>query len=197
MTGVIILAAGSSSRLGQPKQNLVYKGSTLLAHALEAALDSVCRPVVVVLGANAGDIVPVIGDLPVAVVQNEAWQEGMASSIVCGLSELLLMEPAVSDVVIMVCDQPYVNAEVLNKLVQLKSESGKEIVACAYKDTLGTPVLFDQRFFDELLALRGQEGAKKLLFRHRELVAAHAFPSGAIDIDTSADYSNLIAGELA
>lgn len=105
-------------------------------------------------------------------VYNPEWQEGMSASIRCGLSALLASEPQLSGVVLMVCDQPFVEASLLDSLLHIKSGSGKGIVACQYQDTLGTPVLFDKAYFEELLFLRGKEGAKKLLFRHSEDVAA-------------------------
>ena len=92
----------------------------------------------------------------------------------------------------MVCDQPFVDEQLLNNIAQTKSESGKGIVASSYKDTLGTPVLFNKTYFPELLALQGQEGAKKLIFKHKEDVAAVPFPLGYFDIDTAEDYNSLI-----
>src|SRR5476651_1174100 len=81
MTGIIILAAGSSSRLGKPKQNLIYNGKTLLQNAIDTASSSLCKPIMVVLGANAVVIKPTIESLPVNILNNENWQEGIASSI--------------------------------------------------------------------------------------------------------------------
>lgn len=189
MTGIIILAAGSSSRLGQPKQNLLYKGKTLLKNAIDTASSSLCKPVIVVLGANADVIKPTIENLPVSILQNEEWREGMASSIRLGITELKKIEPKATSVVLMLCDQPFVNAESINKLVQ--SQSKKGIVACAYNDTIGVPVLFDKFYFDELLKLKGQEGAKALLTKHPDDIAKIDFPLGSVDIDTIADYERI------
>ena len=189
MTGIIILAAGSSSRLGQPKQNLLYKGKTLLKNAIDTASSSLCKPVIVVLGANADVIKPTIENLPVSILQNEEWREGMASSIRLGITELKKIEPKATSVVLMLCDQPFVNAESINKLVQ--SQSKKGIVACAYNDTIGVPVLFDKFYFDELLKLKGQEGAKALLTKYPDDIAKIDFPLGSVDIDTIADYERI------
>jgi molybdenum cofactor cytidylyltransferase len=165
---------------------------TLLQHAAQAALDSDCAPVVVVLGAESTVALPETTGKPLTQVQNPDWEEGMASSIRRGLNELLAKDPAVSGAVIMVCDQPYVDAPLLNSLCRTKSDTGKGIVACTYNYTLGTPVLFDKAFFPELLELTGQEGAKKLLYIHKDLVASIPFPLGAIDIDTPDEYAALL-----
>lgn len=192
MTGLVLLAAGASKRLGKPKQELLYKGETLLQHAIHAALDSGCKPIVVVTGANADKLSPEAPDAAVVTVYNPEWQEGMASSIRFGLTELVAIEPEVTDVIFMVCDQPFVDAALLNTLIQMKQESGKGIVACAYGNTLGTPALFDKAYFAELMALSGKGGAKEFLFRYSDDTAAVPFPEGAVDIDTPADYDALL-----
>ena len=189
MTGIIILAAGSSSRLGKPKQNLVYKGQTLLQRAIETACSSVCKPVIVILGANAEVIRPTIDGSNVNLIQNSDWNEGMASSIRSGISELQKLELKADSLILMLCDQPFVDTSLLDQLVQKKSTKG--IVACAYNDTAGPPVLFDAVYFDELLLLKGQEGAKKLLLKYPDDVVAVPFPWGDIDIDTVEDFEKL------
>jgi len=189
MTGIIILAAGASGRLGKPKQNLIYKGKTLLQSAIDIANDSKCIPVLVILGANADVIKPTIENLSINILQNENWQEGMASSIKVGITGLKKIEPKVDSVILMLCDQPFVDAELINKLIQSKSEKG--IVASAYNDTIGVPVLFDADYFEELLQLKGDEGAKKLLMKHPEDIAKIDFPLGSVDIDSTGDYEKL------
>lgn len=192
MTGIVLLAAGASVRMGEPKQQLLFQGKTLLQRATQAALESVCTPIAVVLGANAEILCTELGGEPVIVVQNEAWQEGMASSLRSGLQKLLNMEPAITSCLFMVCDQPYVTAAVLDNLVQQKKKNEKGIIASAYHNTLGTPVLFDKKYFPALLALEGQEGAKKIIRKHLKDVVAVPFPAGATDIDTAADYAKLL-----
>jgi molybdenum cofactor cytidylyltransferase len=189
MTGIIILAAGASGRLGKPKQNLIYKGKTLLQSAVNIANDSKCIPVLVVLGANADEIQPTIEKLPVTILHNKIWQEGIASSIRLGIAELEKIEPKVDSAILMLCDQPFVDAELINKLIQSKSEKG--IVASAYNDTIGVPVLFDACYFEELLQLKGDEGAKKLLLKHPDDVVMIPFPLGSVDIDTIEDYEKI------
>ncbi len=189
MTGIIILAAGSSSRLGKPKQNLVYKGQTLLQRAIATAAASVCNPVIVVLGANVQMIKPTIESDAINIIHNPDWQEGMASSIRSGINAVKKIEPKADSVILMLCDQPFVGAALLDKLVQKKSAKG--IVASGYNDIIGAPVLFDGVYFDELLLLKGQEGAKKLLLKYPDDVATVPFPLGGFDIDTMEDYEKL------
>lgn len=190
--GLILLVAGASTRLGEPKQTLPYHGESLLQRAVQAALGSVCRPVVVVLAVNIDTTLPELAEVPaVQVVEKPAWQEGMASSIRCGLTNLLQVAPTVAGVIFMVCDQPVADAALLDKLVQEKYKTDKGIAASAYNDTLGTLVFFDKVYFPELLSLNGQEGAKKLVFRYSQDVVSVPFPLGSIDIDTPADYAAL------
>ncbi len=116
----------------------------------------------------------------------------MASGIVAGISKLLILNYRAEDVIIAVCDQPFVSAKLFQQLSKKKAETGKSIVACAYEDTIGTPVLFGSSFFEALLQLSGQEGAKKLLKFYEADVATIPFPQGSTDIDTTEDYENLL-----
>jgi len=189
MTGIIILAAGSSSRLGQPKQNLVYKDKTLLQRAVDTAMASVCDPVIVVLGANSEAIQPTIEQTGVTIAKNNEWSEGMASSIRAGIRELINIRPDVQSVILMLCDQPFVDTYLLNLLILAKSKHG--ITASFYNDTIGAPVLFDAIYFDELLQLKGAEGAKQLIQKYPDKVTEIPFPAGGIDIDTIEDFEKL------
>ena len=190
--GLILLAGGSSSRLQQPKQALSYQGTTLLQHSLQTALSSTADPVILVTGAYTD---PAFAEEEkVHVVHNETWKEGIASSIRCGLTALLDIAPHIQSAIIMVCDQPFVTTAVLNGLITTGSNQNKAIVACSYKNTIGTPVLFKQEYFGKLAALQGDEGAKKFVLQHLDQVAAIPFPQGEIDIDTISDYENLQQG---
>jgi molybdenum cofactor cytidylyltransferase len=189
--GIILLAAGSSSRLGEPKQSLVYNQSTLLEHSIQVALESMADQVITVLGANAETIKLNIIDEKLSVIVNELWQEGIASSIRCGLQYLLERIPVVQSALFMVCDQPYISAALLNKLVTLQRQTGAAIVASEYAGTTGIPAIFDETLFADLLQLKGDAGAKKLIMQQPGKIAAVSFPLGDIDIDTAADYSRL------
>lgn len=188
MTGLIILAAGESARLGQPKQNLLFETKTLLQRAVETALKSDCEPVIVVLGANEKLIRPTISQYPVNILSNAGWFKGMASSIGIGVKGLQ-QTPGVTSVIFMLCDQPFVNANLLNQLI--KAGATNDLAACIYNDVAGVPVLFDSKYFEELLALNGDEGAKKLLLKYQDVMACIPFPMGDADIDTMEDFEKL------
>jgi molybdenum cofactor cytidylyltransferase len=182
--GAIILAAGESSRLGQPKQLLEFRGQTLIQCAIDAALKSICKPVVVVLGANANLIEPQISER-VRIVRNPEWEEGMASSIRCGVQEIA---PEVDAVILILCDQPLVDSETLNRLAQ---HANGDLAAAEYNGTIGVPALFGRAHIGELLALRGKEGAKKILLAHEPNVIRIACPEAAVDVDSASDVQRL------
>ncbi len=194
-TGIIILAAGNSSRLGSSKQLLFYKGKTLLQHIIDEALDASLQPVVVVTGADSDQILKAINHQPIHVVNNKRWQQGMASAIVAGLLAVLSIKKKKEDIIIAVCDQPYVSSNLFRRLCDKRKESNKGIVACSYANTTGTPVLFAPAYFEELLQLSGEGGAKKIIALYPDDVETVLFPKGNIDIDTEDDYYNLLKDE--
>jgi molybdenum cofactor cytidylyltransferase len=188
---VIILAAGNSSRLGRPKQLLSYRGQTLLTHVVREALAADLQPVVVVTGAFHAEVSDSLRGLSVDIVFNPSWKEGMASGIVAGLSKILLLQSDVSAVVIAVCDQPFISSALLLQMIRTVETSWKGIVACAYANSVGTPVLFAHSYFEQLLRLSGTEGAKKLLKQYATDLATVDFPDGDVDIDTDEDARRL------
>lgn len=195
MTGLIILAAGESSRLGKRKQKVIFDGKGLLQRTIDAALNSECKPVIVVLGAYREEIKADINTEDAIVCYNPEWEEGMSSSIRSGIKVLQENEFHVSDVILMVCDQPFADTFLITGLINKKASTGKAIIACSYNGTVGVPVLFDKKFFSELLSLKGQEGAKKLIKRYNESVAEIPFPLGKFDIDTIEDYEALLKSQ--
>jgi molybdenum cofactor cytidylyltransferase len=192
-TGIIILAAGESSRFGGIKQLLPFGASTLLQHVIDAAVGAGARPVVVITGANAKEVSASIRDVSkLDILNNENWQQGISSGIVAGVRHILSLSPAIGKIIIAVCDQPFVSSTLFEQLDQMQEKSEKPVVACTYADTIGTPALFTAKYFDQLLSLQGDEGAKKILKNNREDVATVDFPKGQIDIDTQKDYEKLI-----
>ena len=189
--GIILLAAGESSRLGTPKQLLLLEGRTLLQHALEFANGSNAHPVVVILGAGSDTIKQGIDVSTEHVIVNAEWQEGIASSIRSGINALVEISPVVEGAILLFCDQPYVTSTLLNKLMETYKETGKPVVACSYDNTFGPPVFFHKTIFPELLQLKGDIGARGVIRQHVDDVELILFPKGNIDIDTEADYQNL------
>ena len=146
MTGLIILAAGESSRLGFPKQTLLYKGKTLLEHAIEAGLKSKCSSISVVLGANADTIKNGIKAYAIDIIYNPDWAEGIASSIRAGVKSFQKIAE-IERVVIMLCDQPFVTCAIIDNLLYKQQVTGKKIVASSYNDIIGVPVMFNKSLF--------------------------------------------------
>lgn len=190
-TALMILAAGSSSRLGRPKQQLEFRGMTLLENAVQAGLQAACQPITVVLGAYHHDVKPLVASSGVRTVVHVDWQLGMGSSIKAGM-KALLEEEAPDQVLLMLCDQPYVNAHLLKRLITMKIQTGKMMVACSYGDSVGVPALFDRSAYHLLLDMDDQAGAKKILLKHADEVALVPFELGNIDIDTEEDYQKLL-----
>lgn len=191
-TAIIILAAGSASRYGSIKQLLHFNNKSLLQHAIDEAIESGAEPVVVVTGAHASEITKELNEQQVEIIYNEDWQQGMASGIVAGVKHAITYNNDIENIIVTVCDQPFISASLFKELYQTQAESTKHIVASSYADTLGTPVLFTQKFFDELMQLQGDEGAKKILKKYSSDVASTEFPQGEIDIDTQRDYNDLV-----
>jgi molybdenum cofactor cytidylyltransferase len=192
MTGIIILAAGSSSRMGKPKQQLVYKEQTLLQRAIQVAAGITEHKTIVVLGAGNETILPDVDSKIVDIVINPDWEQGMASSITSGLTALQTLYPQIQSALLMLCDQPFVTTELLQQLIETGGGDERSIVASAYNDTIGVPVYFGKAWFNELLTLQGQEGAKTLLIKHKDKVVTVPFQLGHIDIDTQEDYQRLL-----
>lgn len=187
----IILAAGASTRLGRPKQLLHLGGETLLHRSAKAAIEAGCSPVVVVLGAESASMLAELRDLDAAAVLNEDWRDGMASSLHRGLSEVLRRDPVASAALLMVCDQPAVTAALLSRLAAEYQQRGLAITACEYGGALGVPAIFSQEIYPELLALAGDQGARRVIRSDPGRVASFPFPAGEHDIDTPADAARL------
>lgn len=193
MTGIIILAAGNSSRLGQPKQLLPYRDGTLLQHLITEVFLVQDAVIIVVTGANRELIEKEIDPFNIKTIFNQDWELGMSSSINTGLKKLLESHPEIENCIFTVCDQPFVSHSIFENLITEFSKTRKGIIASSYAETLGTPVLFDKKYFNELLNLKGQEGAKKIINRFLEDTASIPFEKGNIDIDTEEDYNTLIS----
>ncbi|HEX5152172.1 MAG TPA: nucleotidyltransferase family protein [Parafilimonas sp.] len=191
-TAIIILAAGNASRFGSAKQLLHFNNKTLLQHVVDEAVDAGGGSVIVVTGAYADKISESINNTRVEVVHNENWQQGMASGIAAGVNKAITLNNDVEKIILAVCDQPFVSSGLFNQLYQKQEEGVQHIVASSYADAIGTPALFTQKYFDALLSLTGNEGAKKIIKANTHDVASVDFPQGAIDIDTQKDFDDLL-----
>lgn len=189
--GIIVLAAGESLRFGSPKQLLQFQGKTLLCRAVETAVESIFKPVVVVLGANFERAKAEIEDLPVEIVFNEDWQSGLSSSIKTGIENLLQIAPNVAASVMTLADQPFITANHLNLFAEKFERSKNTIIAAEYNETLGVPALFSRNIFEDFNELSGDKGAKPIIEKHRESLATIILPEAAFDIDTPQDFLKL------
>ncbi|MCE6989905.1 NTP transferase domain-containing protein [Dyadobacter sp. CY323] len=189
---IVILAAGNSSRLGEPKQLLKYQNKTLIRHITETALASGFSEVIIVTGSNSERIENELNGLKCHFTYNANWAEGMGSSIAQGIHGLQSMNILSAGVILAVSDQPFVDISLFQSLIDQKTRTNAGIVASSYAGTLGTPVLFSEKYFTDLLKLSGAEGAKKLLSKFSNEVTSCPFPLGNIDIDTKEDYKNLL-----
>lgn len=185
-----MLAAGGSSRLGHPKQLVRHHGEPLVRRAAAAALAVGARPVVVVLGAGAAVIAPVLHGLAgVEVTLNPDWQRGVASSLAAGV-RAVRAAGGCDGLLVLLADQPLVAAAALRPLIAAFA-GGRRVVAAAYADVVGAPAVIGAERLDELLALEGDRGAGSWLRALGDAVAAVPLPVAAVDVDTPADLARL------
>lgn len=189
--GAIILAAGSSSRMGKAKMLLPFGNSNILKHIItevEAIHPAACC---LVTGFYHEQIKSLFQHSNLPIIYNKNWELGMSGSIQLGLKTMLHQYPTLEGVLIMVSDQPFLSRLVLQKIVKEQHVSQKGIVAAQYKGIKGTPVLFHKKYFDDIQKLVGDKGAGLILQQHPEDLAIIAFPYGEFDIDTPEDYELL------
>lgn len=191
-SGIVILAAGNSSRLGRPKQLLPFGSSNLIVRAVTTAINSGKGPVAVVLGAFADEILPHLSGFPAHTVFNQDWLSGMASSVRKGIDFFEELYPDTDGLLFMVCDQPWLDESVVSGLFSLQSTLNTPAAACVYAGIPGTPALFHRSVFHALRQLEGDKGAGKLLREMSEIIAKLDFPAGMNDIDTEDDYQTFL-----
>lgn len=191
-TGIILLAAGNSTRMGTAKQLLFYQGKTLLGRTIDTVLEVFNKDqIILVLGANHNHITSKIQHQNIPITVNEHWESGMASSIKSGLETLINSFPEMERCFISVCDQPFLISDVFLEMMTLNKTSKKEIITAQYADTTGVPALFSKKYFEKLMNLTGEQGAKKIIQQNMDDVETFEFEQGSIDIDTKEDYENL------
>ena len=192
--GIIILAAGKASRMGEPKALLTYQGNSFLLNTYNLAQSVHPKGIVTVLGHYFDQMSTHCNTHKIPFVLNKAYENGMSSSIQCGLTHLLSHFPQVNMVLILLADQPKINTEHINALLNKVRSSRCLMVCTAYNSTYGVPAVFMKEYFHELLALKGEKGAKNLIekgvLNHENTVLCE---DGKLDIDTPEDYLNLSA----
>ncbi|MDB4989161.1 MAG: hypothetical protein JWN04_4339 [Myxococcaceae bacterium] len=178
-----VLAAGGSTRMGQPKQLLRIDGQPLIRRIVQICCASRCDQAAVVLGAHADEVQEVIGDARVTVLQNDVWSEGMSSSLHVAVH--WAQQVGADALLIAACDQPFLTVDHLDALCAAYVCEQRSI-ASAYNETLGVPALVEAKLFEQLLAIRGDRGAAIVLRRETD-IGQIAWPDGALDLDTPQD----------
>ena len=204
-TAAIILAAGSSSRMGAGRHKLLLPlaGRPVLVHVIDATLASHALPIIIVLGHQAKQVRAHLAsyvEYPhITIVENPNYQQGMSTSLHMGLRTLKANEQTsstsmVDSALIMLGDQPLITPQMIDTLITTRRTTGKRIVAPLYDGRRGNPVLFDASLFAELLATTGDEGGRSVIERHRQELATVEVndPMANFDVDTWDAYQGLL-----
>jgi len=186
--GILIIAGGSSSRLGYPKQLVRYKNQALINHISDEAQQSNLGEVLIVLGAHADTIAPQL-TLPNYIV-NEFWSNGMGSSIACGVKHFETTKNK-QGLFIILCDQYLLTAMDLIALNKIKLETKKGIITSTYNNIYGAPAFFDKKYFILLSELSNDKGAKFIIQNNLADIAEYYFPNGQYDLDTTDDHQQI------
>jgi molybdenum cofactor cytidylyltransferase len=180
----VVLAAGASTRFGSPKQLVRLAGRPLLHTAVTRAAEVVGHALIVVLGAGAAELAPLLKHSPGSIVVNQDWREGIASSIRAAVARL----PATcAGVMLVLADQAGVSADDLKRLAGTWRKQPQYIAAALYEGVCGVPAIFPRSTFRELSQLRGDTGARVLLRRNADRIVRVPMPSAALDVDTPED----------
>jgi molybdenum cofactor cytidylyltransferase len=185
----ILLAAGESKRLGQPKALMDWKGKSFVRQIAETALVAKLDPVIVVTGSDAESIEAELRGLAVTIVRNKDWQRGQSSSVKAGIAAL---PSGVGAALFLVVDQPQLSVPLIEQLIAQHAHSLAPIVAPLVDDHRTNPVLFDRSTFPDFSVLEGDVGGREIFSRHKVHWVPWLDSSLAIDVDTPEDYSRLI-----
>jgi molybdenum cofactor cytidylyltransferase len=180
----IVLAAGPSTRFGSPKQLVRIAGRPLLHSAVTRAAEVTGHALIVVLGAGAAELAPLLRHSPGSVVVNHEWREGLASSIRAGVARL---PASCAGVMLVLADQAAVTADDLRRLAGSWRKQPQYVAAALYSGICGAPAIFPRTAFRELGELRGDAGARLLLRRNVDRIVRVPMPSAALDVDTPED----------
>jgi molybdenum cofactor cytidylyltransferase len=185
----IVLAAGASSRMGQVKQIMPWRGEPIVRRVAQTALAAGLSPVVVITGSFAEEVKSVVRDLPVKIVQNVKWEEGQSSSVITGLN---VLPPKTGAAVFLLADQPQIPVDLVRKLREVHAATLSPIVAPQVGDRRANPVLFDRLTFSTLSSLKGDVGGRSLFSQYPVTWIPWHDEAITLDIDTLDDYRRLL-----
>lgn len=185
---IVILAAGASKRMKTIKQLLPWKNTTLLGNAIEQGLHSNIDKVYVVLGANSEVIKEKISSDSIQIIENKNWQQGLGNSIACAVNYFKQQNLQYNSVLITLADQPLIDANYYNLLIEYFSKSNKKIIASNINNKPSVPAIFDASYFEKLSELNQDKGAKKLIESNPEDVYMLSQNTNLIDVDTLETY---------
>jgi molybdenum cofactor cytidylyltransferase len=187
----VLLAAGSASRFGSPKQLAEVQGTSLVRRAAEAVLECDAE-LLVVTGAHAAAVTAALDGLPLRLAHNASWELGMGESIGCGFRELRGQSTPPAAALLCLVDQPLVGAAQLRRLIERHRATPQGIVVSDHGEAVGPPCLFPAEYYEELSQLSGAGGARSVLQRHRQAVLTVAMPEAALDVDRPEDRQRVL-----
>jgi len=192
MLSAILLAAGESKRMGKPKQLMPFGQSTLLEQAIDNLMNSAVDEIIVVLGYKAEEMIKTIAAKPVKIVVNPNYRPGMSTSIIAGLS---LVDSQAQTVMLALGDQPSVDSQTINRLIEEFYRHDKGIAIPTYRGMRGHPIIFAIKYKPKLLGLRGDIGGREIIKQHPDdvLEVAVDWASVVSDIDTKSDYQSQLS----
>ncbi|MDC8006168.1 nucleotidyltransferase family protein [Aureisphaera galaxeae] len=190
-TAIVVLAAGSSSRLGSPKQLLAYKNTSLIQHTLNQLDEIPSSQIFVVLGAYVKFVEREITTPGVITIFNPDWVEGMGNSLAKAIQEIT-KQPSFEHVLVTLCDLPLLEKNFYKSLLHFHQSGKNDITRTAYQHVKGVPVIFNTEFFPELQQLISDEGAKTVIQKHKNRVTDFSWPEPYFDIDTMESYQKLL-----
>lgn len=190
MISAILLAAGESNRMGQPKQLMPFGQSTIVGKTIDNLLNSAVSETIVVLGYREEEVRKTIAGKTVKIAINPDYQQGMSTSIIAGLKQV---DKRARAILIALCDQPFVNSRTINSLIEAFIANNKGIIMPVYQGRRGNPVIFAIKYKGEILNLKGDVGGREIIKRHPDdvLEVAVNCEDILIDIDTMESYTSI------
>ncbi len=189
----LLLAAGGSKRLGYPKQLMMINGKPLISHMVSVIKKGGIADLYVVVGAFSDAIIKVIENPSIAIVHNPDWRNGISTSIKCGIK---FIEKDYDVLIVFVIDQPFLDAELIKRIVETVKISNAEVIAAKTAGQQTHPVAYRKSVFKELLLLEGDKGGKEIIQKKRVVWVEWPAKELLLDIDTLDDV-NLINRHLS